>query len=180
MFMTKKQSTKPKIPSFDDSLSGVRRLGLRAFFLWWQQRISRGEFVVGYAVGGLFSLVPYVLFQSGLWLREHILIVWWVCLVLWFLGILWFVGMGVLLCIKRVHDIGRTWWLSVLLLIPLVHIAFAIWLCIREGDAWENAYGPDPLLHQPPTHQRYGIVSWSIFAFLLFMGLLWWALRVLV
>lgn len=47
---------------------------------------------------------------------------------------------------RRLHDIGKSGWWQLLALIPLVGtIILIIWFA-KEGDAADNAYGPNPLL----------------------------------
>ena len=49
------------------------------------------------------------------------------------------IGLGV----RRLHDTGRTGWLALLALIPLVNLVL-IYFFVLEGDAGPNEYGPDP------------------------------------
>ena len=47
--------------------------------------------------------------------------------------------------VRRLHDIGKSGWWLLLILIPLIGaIILLIWL-IRKGTEGDNAYGPDPL-----------------------------------
>ena len=51
---------------------------------------------------------------------------------------------GLALDVRRLHDIGRDWYWIFIALIP---IAGPIWLLVlecREGDRFDNAFGPDP------------------------------------
>ena len=51
---------------------------------------------------------------------------------------------GLALCWRRLHDIGKSGAYYFIAFIPLVGpILVLVWLC-REGDAGDNAYGPDP------------------------------------
>ena len=51
---------------------------------------------------------------------------------------------GLALCWRRMHDIGKSGAYYLMILIPLVGpILVLVWFC-REGDAGDNAYGPDP------------------------------------
>ncbi len=48
------------------------------------------------------------------------------------------------LTVRRLHDIGRDWYWIFIALIP---IAGPIWLLVlecREGDRFDNSFGPDP------------------------------------
>ena len=47
---------------------------------------------------------------------------------------------------RRLHDIGKSGWLQLLFLIPLVGlILWIVWMA-SEGDLGVNKYGPDPRL----------------------------------
>lgn len=52
---------------------------------------------------------------------------------------------GVAVGTRRLHDTGKTGWLQLLAIIPLVGIIILIVLFAKEGDAADNAYGSNPL-----------------------------------
>lgn len=43
--------------------------------------------------------------------------------------------------IKRLHDLNKSGWLSLLNLIPIVNLFFAVWLSINIGDERRNDFG---------------------------------------
>ena len=45
---------------------------------------------------------------------------------------------------RRLHDIGKSGWLQLLALIPLVGWAILIYWDVQPGDAAANQYGPPP------------------------------------
>ena len=47
--------------------------------------------------------------------------------------------------IRRFHDLNKTGWLVILLLIPLVNIVVALIFFTQRGTVGSNQYGPDPL-----------------------------------
>lgn len=53
------------------------------------------------------------------------------------------------LVITRLHDMDRSGWLSLFLVIPVVNILFLFWLSIGAGTKEKNNYGEPPL---PPTN----------------------------
>ena len=58
------------------------------------------------------------------------------------------IGLGVatvMLVIRRWHDLGKSGWFTLLLLIPLVNLIVAIYLWVKKGDEGPNQYGDDPL-----------------------------------
>ena len=56
---------------------------------------------------------------------------------------------GIMLVIRRLHDLNRpTWWI-VGHFIPIVNVAFSLYLLFAKGTEGPNQYGPDPLEGQP-------------------------------
>jgi uncharacterized membrane protein YhaH (DUF805 family) len=45
---------------------------------------------------------------------------------------------------RRLNDMGKSGWMGLLMLIPLVNIIFAFWLLLGRGDEGANEYGPAP------------------------------------
>jgi uncharacterized membrane protein YhaH (DUF805 family) len=57
-------------------------------------------------------------------------------------GFVLFTWAKLALAAKRLHDIGKTGWISAVLFIPLIgFIAVIVLLCVR-GDDYDNQYGP--------------------------------------
>jgi uncharacterized membrane protein YhaH (DUF805 family) len=56
---------------------------------------------------------------------------------------------GLAVGVRRLHDIDKSGWWILILLIPIV--GFVLWLIwfTREGDAGENQYGPPPVDSTP-------------------------------
>ena len=52
---------------------------------------------------------------------------------------------GLAVTIRRWHDIGKSGWWTLTLLIPLVNLILILIFFTRKGDDGANAYGPDPL-----------------------------------
>ncbi|MGX1099425.1 DUF805 domain-containing protein [Amorphus sp. MBR-141] len=46
---------------------------------------------------------------------------------------------------RRLHDIGRTAWWYLIVLIPLVGMIVLLVFHVQRGDRGPNVYGPDPL-----------------------------------
>ncbi len=51
---------------------------------------------------------------------------------------------GIAVAIRRLHDIGKSGWMLLVALIPIVGAIWLLVLMVREGDRGENKYGPDP------------------------------------
>ena len=46
--------------------------------------------------------------------------------------------------IRRLHDIGKSGWYYLLVLIPIIGAIWLIVLFVTEGEQGENQYGPNP------------------------------------
>lgn len=60
-------------------------------------------------------------------------------------------GLGV--TARRLHDRGKSGWLQLLELIPVLGILIVLILCIPEGDAAENKYGA-PVAPAPAAEEK--------------------------
>ena len=64
---------------------------------------------------------------------------------------------GLALAVRRLHDTGKSGWLVLIGLIPLIGLALLYFMVI-EGDAGPNLYGPDP---KDPFPEGAGIDEFS-------------------
>lgn len=46
--------------------------------------------------------------------------------------------------VRRLHDIGKSGWMLLIVLIPLIGALWLLYLYVLEGNSGENAYGPAP------------------------------------
>jgi len=46
--------------------------------------------------------------------------------------------------VRRLHDIGKSGWMLLLSLIPIIGGIWILILMVRDSDAGENKYGPNP------------------------------------
>ena len=46
--------------------------------------------------------------------------------------------------VRRLHDIGRSGWWLLIVLVPLIGWLIALYWATKAGDAHDNAYGADP------------------------------------
>lgn len=47
--------------------------------------------------------------------------------------------------VKRLHDLGKNGWWSLLMFVPFVNLALVIYMVFIKGNEFTNEYGPDPL-----------------------------------
>ena len=46
--------------------------------------------------------------------------------------------------VRRLHDVGKSGWFYLIILIPLIGIIWMLVLLVSNGDVGENKYGADP------------------------------------
>ena len=65
----------------------------------------------------------------------------------WFLGGVYLATAVPLLAlqVRRLHDTGKSGWWFLLPAVPVVNLAYVVWL-FQKGDEGENRFGPDPCL----------------------------------
>jgi len=51
---------------------------------------------------------------------------------------------GLAVAVRRMHDIGKSGWMILVALIPLIGGIWILILLATEGNKGENEYGPDP------------------------------------
>ena len=70
------------------------------------------------------------------------------------MGVIWYVPGTVImltLAVRRLNDMHRAGWWSVLMLIPVVNFFVCLWLVFGPGDEHANAYGPPPSANTWPV-----------------------------
>ena len=90
-------------------------------------------------------------------------------------GLLYFVAVvvglviAVFLGVQRLHDMGYSGWLWLLLLVPLVNIIMSLFLLFAPGNAGETKYGLPP---RPNGAGVYVIAFGGIFLFVAMIGVI--------
>ena len=130
----------PPAPEADPAAPSVRAVGpaaaIRRFFLNYANfsgRATRAEFwcpwlllaVLSFLEGLLGSLVPSVSAVLTLLIAGALLLP------------------SLTLCVRRLHDTGRSWTPVLLLLIPVAGVVLMIVFCSKPSDG-DNAFGPRP------------------------------------
>jgi uncharacterized membrane protein YhaH (DUF805 family) len=59
---------------------------------------------------------------------------------------------------RRFNDLGKSGWLGLLMIIPVVNIIIGLWLLFGSGDAGSNEYGPAP----GPNTTGVIILAWML------------------
>lgn len=114
-----------------------------------------------FTTDGRISRLPYVKYTVLLWIASAV-----VSTVFKFIGEatnidsslllylpMWalLIGMSVgnvMLDIRRLHDLNKSGWFCLLMLVPFVNIIFQLYLLFAQGTVGYNRYGEDPLLLQ--------------------------------
>ena len=52
---------------------------------------------------------------------------------------------GLAVWFRRLHDVGRSGWWGLLVLVPIIGWIVLFYWSVRRGDVGPNAYGPDPI-----------------------------------
>ncbi len=135
---------------------------LVAFFAKKQERVTRGQFIVG-------SLSVLIL----VWLAVSI-----VSAFVGPLGVLWgliFIATPIInLAAKRFHDINLPWWRWITVLLPLVWRVVPV---LYKGDEGDNQFGKDPLKDDKTDLTTYLLTAMSLLIVSLLvtalLGFLW-------
>lgn len=61
---------------------------------------------------------------------------------------------GIAVSVRRLHDVGKSGWMMLVALIPLVGFIWLIVLMATEGEYKENQYGPNPKKMAGPGYDR--------------------------
>ena len=80
----------------------------------------------------------------------------------------------VVICIKRLHDLNMTGWISILALFYPLNLLFFAYLCIKQGDDENNKYG-EPLNYAGPSFILYCCYAlFGLFAVGVGVSLFYW------
>ena len=122
-----------------------RSEGIREMFLTYHGRLNRKPYILrGLLVGITSSILSNVM---GVMAESSSLALNLVSLVL-LVVVLALCVVSVMLMIRRWHDLGKSGWFSLLLLVPLVNFVVGLYLWVKKGDDGPNRYGEDPLAYR--------------------------------
>lgn len=63
-------------------------------------------------------------------------------------GVLFYIpttAAAIIMTVRRLHDLDRTGWLSILILVPFLNFFFALYLIFAGGTPQANRFGPRPV-----------------------------------
>ena len=87
---------------------------------------------------------------------------------LYFIGIIPMTVVSALFVIQRLHDLDKTGWWFLLMLIPLVGLFFALYVVFAPGTSGANRYGNPP----PPNSTGVVVLAWMVPVMLVVIGIL--------
>ena len=76
-----------------------------------------------------------------------------------FVGGIWFT---IAQDVKRLHDVDKTGWFIILLLIPIVNFIFGLYMLLADGTVGPNRYGDDPKNRMPYYHPQHTSVNLTV------------------
>lgn len=103
----------------------------------------------------LFMLVFYLLLAVGMGLAFAVSGFFWSIVAISYIGI---IVVSVIVMIQRLHDLNKSGWFSLLMLIPLVNLIFALYLVFGAGTNGSNNYGLQP----PPNKTWHWVLGMAM------------------
>ena len=147
----------PYNPSLDHPLSPRGRFGRLAYLAWYLvlSLAFMLPVMVGAIVFGLLSASPES--QGNLMMVAFIIML--IAYVVFFYYI-------IVITIRRLHDLGQTGWLCLLMLVPLVNLFFMLYIMFAKGTPTNNEFGA------PRPNKTWEDVVGKIYIALTLLGLI--------
>jgi uncharacterized membrane protein YhaH (DUF805 family) len=135
--ITKSGYSQPPALSSDSPLSAKGRFGRLSFFAWLLIitivfYVAFAIFAAAFLLTGSSDAQPTDSMLGGLSIFGII-----VALIIYIA----FVYYNFVITIRRLHDVNKTGWLSLLFIVPLVNLFFMIYLSLAKGTQGINKYG---------------------------------------
>jgi uncharacterized membrane protein YhaH (DUF805 family) len=67
-------------------------------------------------------------------------------------------ALGLIVGGRRLHDLGRTRWIALALLVPILNLFVGLWLSCAPGERGANRYGPPPA----PNSRALILLAWAV------------------
>ena len=119
-----------------------------------------------YWAHAMLATIPfYIVLGIGAFLAIQVSVVFWGIAVLAYIAILVF---GFILIIQRLHDLDKSGWLSLIILVPLANLFLLVFLIFFKGTEGRNKYG----LPTPPNKTWHWILALGFPVFFIIIGIL--------
>lgn len=83
--------------------------------------------------------------------------------ILYVIGVIGLIVVGALFAIQRLHDLDKSGWLFLIMLIPLIGALFTLYVMFAPGSSEANQYGNPP----PPNTTGVIVLAWIMPAIML-------------
>ncbi len=102
----------------------------------FEGRLNRQPYIIGYLIISFISAILTYLTKDSTSILISI-----------FVGIIGImISIATLsLIVRRLHDLNKSGWFALILLIPFVNFLFSLYLWLEKGTDGPNQYGADPL-----------------------------------
>ena len=139
---------------------------IKSVFFNAEGRLSREAFIVAFSLLSLLSIVGTPL----IYLLGDFIIPGFLTGLIVFVYSLYLLYATFVVCIKRLHDLNLTGWLSILILAIPLSVLFIAYLVIVKGKRGENQYGEPINTVHPPTLLKASyvfLIGYGIFIFIM-------------
>ena len=93
----------------------------------------------------LLSAPLFILLQIAIKYAWEESVITWITRIVFVFGIIYIIYVQYAAYMKRLHDLDKTWWWTLLLNVPLVNIWLFIYCGFFKWTPWKNRYWDDPL-----------------------------------
>ncbi|ERJ95123.1 hypothetical protein HMPREF1992_00831 [Selenomonas sp. oral taxon 892 str. F0426] len=138
------QATQQQTGTYDGAAEGQppSAKSIKEMFFTYRGRLNRKPFILrGFLLSILSSIMSTVMTE----MTEASSVVMHLLALLPLILMVVFGAGAFMLIIRRWHDLGKSGWLSLLMLIPLFNFFVLIFLWAKKGTDGPNTYGDDPL-----------------------------------
>ena len=143
---------------------------IKDVFFNYRDRFTRETFVLTFTVLLLFMSISSPLLYKLCSLFLPVIVI----ILLTLIYSIYMIYAMCVLCIKRLHDLNRTGWLSILVIIPFLNVFFVAYLCLKKGDPGSNDYGNALRYEGPSFLLVLCYIVLSLYAVATVTGLYYW------
>lgn len=120
-----------------NSSAYVEEQGWQEMFFSTKNRLNRKRYLI--RAVELWAVTFVISFVAAIVLPESLLSVF-----VTFFGLVT-TGSSISLGVRRCHDVGKSGWWMLLIVVPVVNFFWGLYLFFQAGEIGDNEYGPDPL-----------------------------------